>query len=187
MSEVTLTDADGTIRFRGTLGGSQPEAKYVLTRTIIDFQETPGAGTYTAEVELPAGAVVWDCLILGLANFESDTGDLSVGDDLNGAGSYYNEFALVAFNLGVYDPATASGAGTGFDSVTNDGDVYKLAALLAFEGGNPGFGIPYAVADTLVASFVTTGAGGSAGHFQLHLIGFGVPGETVAAVKVDAP
>ncbi len=127
------------------------------------FTETAGAGTYTAAVAVPTGAWMFNIWAYKSAEWLSDAADLTIGD-----GVFANRWANAA-------------------SILDDGGLFTssytvvdLGASLFIGGFNQGGGHvvdtlgnpvpPYATPDTITATLVTTGAGGTTGRLLLRVI-----------------
>lgn len=74
---VWLVNPDGTrAQLLGSGGGlAMPDVDYV----VLEFEETPGAGTYTASVSLPAGALIVSEAYVTKAAWDADTAEMDTG------------------------------------------------------------------------------------------------------------
>jgi hypothetical protein len=165
-------------------GGSQP--LNTLGRTIVTFEETAGAGTYMATIPVPANTAIWGLLAIAVADFDADTVYLTVSDVLSGAGSYFDDLPWKdpeVYTLTPIDPFNPGDAGNSYESEDNAGNTYMSAMAFPFENHHMNPGFIYFAEDTITVELVTTGVGGATGRGQVWLIGFGVPAETIVAVK----
>lgn len=163
----------------GGNGGSQPYGQ-----TIVNIDETAGAGTYTASVPVTAGTRVIECVVYSLGLWDADTTLLEVSDAAGGEAAYI--YLDVKGTLtDIYDPASLGGqGGSGWTSAASAGSTYDHQLKVDDDGaGSPVVGVIYASDDTILVSFVTTGAGGTSGKTQIRLSGWQVPNQTITAVK----
>ncbi len=151
-----------------------------LTLHTLIFQESAGAGTYTATLALPTDAIICDVLALPIgAPWDADTAELNVGDE-----SLADVF-LDALDLtinGALQPAytKASPQGLSFNTGSGTGTYPDTQTWVQVAGQ---LGVYYDADDTLTATAVTTGAGGTTGLLRVQVLGFGITGGTTNAVK----
>ncbi len=167
-------------------GGDSQPTNYSLGKTILEFQETAGAGLYTATFDIPEGAMIGDVRCYALSGaWDADTAVLEVGDDNESAG-FINGSDLVSALVGPYDPTAAlSEPPYSYDSwaANNTGVSAGYDRNWAFGTDNRDAGIPYSNAGTFTATVTTTGAGGTTGALRIEVMGYGLPAETISAVK----
>jgi hypothetical protein len=144
---------------------------------LLVFQETPGAGVYTARCGIPKGGIVTECFLVPLAApWDATTALIDVGDVLNGATAYYSAVDLVNTLTAAYDP-TSPASGTNYQNLPTGGNDYSsLGADVP--------GVIYQAADLITAVVTTTGAGGTTGLLIVQLVGIGLPSSAHHAVKV---
>lgn len=131
------------------------------------FVETTGAGTYTATVPIPAGAVIQDVRWNNQALWTAATSaTLNVGDALNSSGYF------TAVNLKAAPVADVNNAG-GISSVDSDTGA----------GAYAGFLNTYPSGGTITAQVVTVGGSGNAGRSTL-TVQYSTVGGSGAATKV---
>jgi hypothetical protein len=173
MTVAVFTDVTGDERLRGHLAGAA--AASFQTRL---FTETPGAGTYAATFAVPAGTLVGEVWLLPLAApWDATTAVLAMGDTAEPAG-YFGAVDLVGGLTGAYDPTTPV-SGVNFQPFGNAPGMAAYWQSDWFQSVAPG--VLYESADTITASVVTTGAGGSTGRLLVVLLA--VAPVTVAATK----
>ncbi len=169
---VTDVEAQG-----GSNGGSQPG---IVTRKILDFQETAGAGTYTATIDVAAGTVVLDMIAYLFAAFAAATVTLDASD---GSADYFTAIdPAIAFGDVYANTGGAAAMGAGAinpKQVTSSSDYGETTYM---GEGTVGGGIIYDAPDTITVTVVTTGAGGTTGHLQVHVL-LSTPVTPVDAVK----
>ncbi len=170
-------------------------SRFVLSKASFDFQESPGAGTYTASIVLPPGVRILDLPFFVLAGpWDADTAQLTGGD---GA---HNYFALGQYAVGqdgavsgitkAYDPLTAaddlwqgSAGPSSWGDSSYSSDYGQAASWYPLGVFGTAAGVPYPAGGVITVTIVTTGVGGSTGHLVMDVIGFGVPPISVAAMK----
>lgn len=159
----------------------QPNPVGVLTRAVLDFRETPGSGTYTAQVTLPQGAWLMGLLAQESSAWSADSLSFDLGTATEPT-SYVDDSSLSQIDPR-NDPNTTSPYGAAIDYLF-DG-VQPDAYELAFQYTSPfkGAGEPIDAPTTITARLATMGAGGSNGRLRVLVLGFGVPTATVIAGK----
>jgi hypothetical protein len=103
-----LASAGAAAAAAGGGGGSQPAA---LQSKDALFTEEATAGTYTASVDLPAGATLFDIELVVVAAWAADTVLLDAGDNA-GSKKLADGFDVGYYVGGPYDPVTAAGYAT---------------------------------------------------------------------------
>ncbi len=166
-------------------GGSQPLG--YLAQRVLTFAETPGAGTYTASLVLPAGAHVLEVVAFTIAGpWDADAAVLDTGDTAFPQG-YFKAGDLVGQMVHAYDPPTSVGeADSWVDPQYGDwgGGIPDYVEICGWYSGKAVSGVFYPAGDTITATITTTGAGGATGRLRVDIIGFGVPvGDPIAATK----
>jgi hypothetical protein len=163
------------------IGGSQPAGVLALATRVFD--ETAGAGTYTATIAVPAECLILEMNVRPLVGpWDATTALLTVGDtpfpggyfddlDVQAATAFDQEFPSQGTNWFNLERQAFHPYGDGRDQV------------LGTNGSGMFMGIRYAAPDTITATLVTTGAGGGTGLLVLEVVGFGVPADTANAVK----
>lgn len=132
----------------------------------LTFTETTGAGTYTGNVAVPAGATLLDIIVNGVALWDTATSaTLIVGDGTDPDG-YYTGVNLKATDLLAGESISFALAGG------------KAGAYIANSQVSPRYA---AAARTISAVVTTVGASGSAGRTRMVVI-YCDPGD-VAATK----
>lgn len=130
----------------------------------LTFTETDGAGTYTGEVDLPAGAVLHDIIVNGVALWTATTSaTLKVGDGTDDDG-YFTGVNLKATDLLAGESLSFSEAGG------------KAGAYIANNQVSPRYS---ATARTIAAVVTTVGAAGDAGRTRVTVI-YSLPRSTAA-------
>ncbi len=139
------------------------------------FTETAGAGVYTAQIGLTAGATVADVNVIPLATWAAATALLDMGDDLTAVDSYFSAYNVKALSA-AYDP-TSPTRGTNFESLSGGNDYVRPI-------GDNWPGVLYVAGDVLTAVITATGGGGTTGLLLVQITGTGIPSVTHRAVKV---
>jgi hypothetical protein len=130
----------------------------------ITFTETAGAGTYTGSVALPAGAILDDVLVNGVALWDNaGTATLIVGDGTDPDG-YYTAVNLKATDLLAGESLSFARAGG------------KAGAYIANSQVSPRYD---AAARSIIAVVTTSSTGGTAGRTNVVVL-WTVPGMTAA-------
>lgn len=133
----------------------------------LTFTETAGAGTYTGNVAVPAGATVLDIIVNGVVLWDNaGTATLIVGDVADPDG-YYTAVNLKATDLLAGESLSFALAGG------------KAGAYIANSQVSPRYA---AAARTISAVVTTSSTGGSAGRTRVVVV-YCTPGVT-AATKV---
>jgi hypothetical protein len=167
-TKVTATAAEINKLAGGTLTKAEMNALHGLDPTYtsqmftkeVDFTETAGAGTYTAAITVPVGALVHDVRFTNTAVWTATTSaTLNVGD----AGDADGIFAAV-------DAKTSPTAGAFLSYARKDTGVGAYAGTKE---------LAYAAGGTITGTVVTVGAAGSAGRSKLEVI-YSVPVPTAA-------
>ena len=147
-----------------------PAAVYPMLHFPFEFTETSGAGTYTASIELPAGATLHDIIINGVALWDNaGTATLIAGDTTDPDG-YYTAVNLKATDLLAGESISFALAGG------------KAGAYIANSQVSPRYS---ATARTVSVSVTTASTGGTAGRTN-GLIVYAAPTASTAATKVHA-
>lgn len=140
-------------------GGGGGGGIYALSRAILNFTETIGAGTYTALVVVPADARILEVAAYSIAGpWSAETKLLTAGDTAYPEG-YINH--TDGFPSDPYDPLTAK---NDFDNTWQDagygGADYAQAAALysSIYNSYMASGVLYPAGDTIAVTVVTTGA-----------------------------
>lgn len=129
------------------------------------FTETTGAGTYTGTVDLPAGAVLLDVQIHGVALWAATTSaSLEVGD-AGDADGYWTAVNLKATDLLAGESLTFANPGS-----------TEVGAYIANSQVSPMYA---AAARTITATVVTVGAAGATGITRV-LVLYVVPTDRAA-------
>lgn len=133
----------------------------------ILFTETTGAGVYTGEVELPAGATLHDIIINGIALWTATTSAaMIVGDDTDPNG-YFDAIDLKATDLLAGESLSFALAGG------------QAGAYIANSQVSPRYS---AVARSIIGEITTVGAAGNAGRTRMTVV-YSAP-RVVDATKV---
>jgi hypothetical protein len=129
---------------------------------VADFTETAGAGTYTAEVTIPAGAFVLDVMWVNSALWTAATSAaMNVGDTTDPDGIFAAVNVKAAPALGAFLSYQRKDAGVG---------AYAGTKLLQ-----------YAAQDKIKATVTTEGAAGVAGRSRMIVTFVNPPAPVVAA------
>lgn len=131
------------------------------------FTETTGAGTYTADVALPAGATLIDIIVNAVALWDTTTSATMIVGDGTDPDGYYTAVNLKATDLLAGESISFALAGG------------KAGAYIANSQVSPRYS---ATARTITGSVTTVGAAGSAGRTRMVVI-YTMGGDESAATK----
>lgn len=126
------------------------------------FTETTGAGTYTGSVTVPAGAVVHDIIVNGVALWTATTSAALIVGDAADPDGYYVSTDLKATDL-------LAGESFSFDLAGG-----KAGAYIANSQVSPRYS---ATARVITGTITTVGAAGSAGRTRMTVV-FSLPVDT---------
>ena len=140
-------------------GGAAQPAILAAART---YTETAGAGTYTATVALPAGAVLVDVDMETTAAWAATTAAWTISD-----------------TAGVIQDGQNAKT-VGFQDLLNSGGTINYYGVWGYNNTAPMRAYP--AGDTITCVITTTGAGGTTGRSRA-LVYYVVPGAATAATK----
>lgn len=150
-----------------------PALAYQLVAERVSFTETTGAGTYTASVTVPAGALIYDIKVWATVLFTATTSaDMIVGDaaDPNG---WYDAINMKATDLAVGEQINFAFPGGEAADVVG---VYRVIATGELETAYA------AAARVITGEIITVGAAGNAGRAFME-VSYSAPVVVTAAVK----